>query len=64
LVLQKKIITKAWAVTTVLKIWSSPIKEPGALNSNRIIKLKEDPIKADQNPKIKYNVPISLWFVE
>lgn len=60
----KKIITKAWAVTITLYVWSLPINGPGCPNSIRISILSAVPIKADQTPKIKYNVPISLWFVE
>jgi len=41
-----------------------PIKLPGALNSIRIIILNEVPTTLAQAPKIKYNVPISLWLVE
>ena len=33
-------------------------------NSRRINILKEVPIIPDQIPKIKYKIPISLWFVE
>ena len=39
----KKIIIKAWEVTKTLYMWSWKIKEPGWLNSIRIIILKEDP---------------------
>ena len=60
----KKIIIKAWAVTITLYNWSLPIKLFGVPNSNRISNLNEVPIIPDQIPKIKYNVPISLWFVE
>ena len=55
---------KAWAVTITLKIWSFPIRDPGLPNSARINNLKEVPNIPDQAPKIKYNVPIFLWFVE
>lgn len=60
----KKIITKAWAVTITLYSWSSPIKLPGALSSDRIMTLIEVPTILDQAPKRKYKVPISLWLVE
>jgi len=60
----KKIIIKAWAVTNTLYVWSSPIKAPDCPNSNRISTLKAVPTSADQAPKIKYMVPMSLWFVE
>lgn len=60
----KKIIIKACAVTITLYIWSSPINEPGWPNSRRIKTLNAVPTIADQTPKIKYKVPISLWFVE
>ena len=60
----KKIIIKACAVTIELKVWSLCSIEPGWFNSNRIMFLKEVPSIADQIPKPKYIVPISLWFVE
>lgn len=37
---------------------------PGCPSSNRIRTLKAVPTIADQTPKIKYKVPMSLWFVE
>jgi len=40
------------------------MKAPGWPNSRRIITLKAVPIRAAHAPKIKYIVPISLWFVE
>ena len=40
------------------------INDPVVPSSMRISNLREDPSIADQAPKIKYNVPISLWFVE
>lgn len=40
------------------------MKEPGCPNSRRIRTLKAVPTIADHTPKIKYKVPISLWFVE
>lgn len=60
----KKIITNPWAVTKELYNWSSPKNFPGCANSIRIIDLIEEPNIADQEPRIRYNVPISLWFVE
>jgi hypothetical protein len=60
----KKIITKAWAVTITLQIWSSPIKDPGWPNSARINILSDVPTIPDQAPKMKYKVPMSLWLVE
>lgn len=60
----KKIIINAWAVTITLYVWSSPINAPGWPNSNRIIILNAVPTNAAQAPKIKYIVPMSLWFVE
>lgn len=60
----KKIIMKACAVTTELKIWSSQIKWPGVPSSIRIISLKLVPTRPAHTPKIKYNVPMSLWLVE
>jgi hypothetical protein len=62
----KKIIIKACAVTITLyncefpnKIWL-----PGCANSIRIKTDKTVPITPAKAPKMKYNVPISLWFVE
>jgi hypothetical protein len=49
----KKIIIKAWAVTTTLKTWSSPIKEPGCPNSVRTITLRDVPSIPLQVAKIK-----------
>lgn len=60
----KKIIIKAWAVTITLKVWSSPISEPGLPSSVRIRILREVPTIPAHAPKMKYKVPISLWFVE
>lgn len=48
----------------VLKVWSLRINESGDPNSSRMIILIEDPIIPDQIAKIKYRIPISLWFVE
>lgn len=41
-----------------------PIKDPGVPNSVRIKSLRDVPIIPAHDPKIKYNVPMSLWFVE
>jgi hypothetical protein len=62
----KKIITKAWAVTTTLYNWWLPLKIwfPGQPNSNLINTEKIVPINPAIKPKIRYKVPISLWFVE
>ena len=60
----KKIITNAWAVTTTLYTWSSPIKDPPCPSSKRIIILNPVPTMPDQAPEIKYNVPMSLWLHE
>jgi hypothetical protein len=60
----KKIIMNAWAVTILLYNCSSPKKEPAVPSSVRITNDMPNPTKADQIPKIKYNVPISLWLVE
>lgn len=40
------------------------MKSPGWVNSKRIKVLKLVPNTPDQTPKIKYNVAISLWFVD
>jgi hypothetical protein len=50
---RKKIIRKAWAVTTVLYSWSLPRNEPGCLNSVRIKRLIVAPSIPAQIPKIK-----------
>ena len=62
----KKIIKKACAVTTTLYSWWFPKKNwfPGYANSKRINKDNKVPIIPEKIPKMKYNVPISLWFVE
>lgn len=60
---RKKIIRKAWAVTTVLYA-CSPSRDPGIANSVRMRTLIDVPTRPPQIPKIKYNVPICLWFVE
>lgn len=51
-------------MTIVLKIWLLLIKFNTVLNSKRIKILKEVPSILDQIPKIKYSVPMFLWFVE
>ena len=61
---KKKIITNAWAVTMTLYNWSSPKRVPLTPNSRRMRALNAVPKNADQMPKRKYRVPISLWFVE
>lgn len=61
---KKKIIIKACLVTVTLYNCSSANKDPGSLNSDRIIILNDVPTVAAQIPKIKYKVPISLWLVE
>ena len=61
---KKKIMMKAWDVTITLYTWSSPSRWPGLPNSKRMRQLNAVPTKADQTPKRKYNVPISLWLVE
>lgn len=43
--------------------WPLSKKNPGLDNSKRIITDNLDPKNPDQNPKIKYKLPISLWFV-
>lgn len=40
------------------------MRDPGCPNSARIKSLSEVPTIPDQAPKMKYKVPISLWFVE
>jgi len=60
---RKKIIRNAWAVTTVLYA-CSPKSDPGIASSVRISTLIDVPTNPPQIPKIKYKVPICLWFVE
>jgi len=61
---KKKIMMKAWAVTITLYNWSSPSRDPAWPSSNRMSAERAVPTKADQIPKTKYRVPISLWLVE
>lgn len=49
----KKIIMKAWAVTSTLKIWSLPSSEPGWVSSIRIKMLRQAPTRPDHAPKSK-----------
>lgn len=60
----KKIITNAWAVTMTLYKCSSANQGPIVPSSKRISKDRERPINPAQIPKIKYKVPMSLWFVD
>lgn len=60
----KKIITKAWAVTMTLYSWSFWPNIEGWESFIRMITLIEAPTIPDHTPKIKYMVPISLWFVD
>ena len=60
----KNIITRAWAVTMTLYIWSSWRREPGWASSVRIITLMAVPTIPAHAPNIKYRVPMSLCLVE
>lgn len=60
---RKKIMRNAWAVTTVLYA-CSPRRDPGIASSVRIRTLIDVPTSPPQMPRMKYNVPICLWFVE
>jgi hypothetical protein len=62
----KKIIIKAWEVTITLYNWVLPerSKLPGWISSIRIKMESHNPRKPLKIPKIRYSVPISLWFVE
>ena len=60
----KKIIIKAWAVTTTLYSWSSIKIVPAPANSIRIKALNLVPTIPAQTPRIKYKVPMSLWLVD
>ena len=60
----KKIITKAWAVTITLYKWSFWGNKLSCESLIRIKVLMEKPKMPAHTPKIKYNVPISLWLVE
>jgi hypothetical protein len=59
-------MTNAWPVTITLYNWWFPNKIwlPGAANSIRNKTDKVVPTTPEKAPKIKYNVPMSLWFVE
>lgn len=46
----KKIMINAWAVTSTLKIWSLPNRDPGWVSSMRISMLRQAPIRPDQAP--------------
>jgi len=63
---KKKIIIKACAVTKTF--YSCPLPDkiwlPGAASSRRIRTESVVPTTAEKAPRIIYNVPISLWFVE
>jgi len=63
-IIMKKIIINAWAVIITLYIWSFFKNNVGCLSSIRIIRLNLVPIIPAHTPKMKYKVPISLWFVE
>lgn len=62
----RTIITNAWAVIITLYNWWLPNNTwlPGVPISNRIKIDKTVPKTPANKPKIKYNEPISLWFVE
>ena len=62
----KKIIKNACAVMITLYNWWFPFKIwfPGCANSIRIINEKHVPRTPENAPNKRYNVPISLWFVE
>jgi len=60
----KKIMTKAWAVTITLKIWSFWPKIVGWDSLNRMMNLIEAPSIPAHRPNPKYIVPMSLWLVE
>ena len=63
---EKNIIIKACAVIITLYNWKLPnkIPLPGADNSILINADSIVPTIPLKPPKIKYKVPISLWFVE
>jgi hypothetical protein len=63
---KKKIIKKACAVIKTLYTCQFEFnnKEPVPVSSARIITEIIVPNKPANAPKIKYNTPISLWFVE
>jgi hypothetical protein len=61
----KNIIRIAWAVIILLYNWLSEIYwTPGPLNSILIKTEKAVPNSPENNAKIKYNIPISLAFVD
>jgi hypothetical protein len=61
---RKKIIKNACAVTRVLYSWSLPRNDPGCDSSIRIRSLVPVPTIPAHTPKIRYKVPMSLWFVD
>lgn len=62
----KKIMMRPWAVTSMLKrLWSPPrMPSPGKCNSMRMSTEKVPPMTPAMIAKIRYIVPMSLWFVE
>lgn len=61
----KNIINIAWAVIILLYNWLLDINcTPGPLNSNLINTENAVPNSPENRANIKYNVPISLAFVE
>jgi hypothetical protein len=63
--IMKKIMIRPWPVTNTLKVCAS-LKTcmPGYISSARIIIDRKPPTRPAQTAKIRYIVPMSLWFVE
>ncbi len=63
--IMKKIMMRPWPVTNTLKTCGSEkICIPGSISSARIIIDRKPPTNPAQTAKIRYIVPMSLWFVE
>ena len=62
--INKKFITKVWAVTMNLQFRSCAKKDSGCPSSFRISILRVVPTIPDQAPDTEYNVPMSLYIFE
>ena len=61
----KKIMIRPCAVVNTLNMWGSPkICIPGSCSSARMATDSAPPTIPAQIAKIRYIVPMSLWFVE
>ncbi len=63
--IMKNTMIRPWPVTNTLKVCGSlKIWRPGSISSARIIMDRKPPTRPAQIAKIRYIVPMSLWFVE